>query len=133
MLSASNIPSGHAQAPQSFSLEGPNVEVSPHSAAYTDSVVQARLEERLKEERNNAPLVEPLWDIKDVAAYLNVSKRLCETLVAEGCLPPIWIGGVRRFDPDAVKAYVRASAHGKKKRHPARSRRSTHKREQATA
>jgi len=48
-----------------------------------------------------------LWDIRDVAEYLNVSKRTVETLIDEGEITPIWVKGQRRFDPGTIDAYLR--------------------------
>jgi excisionase family DNA binding protein len=53
---------------------------------------------------------EPLWTAKDVAHALNVSKRTVENVISAGDLQPIYIRGARRFDPDAVRAYVRHTA-----------------------
>lgn len=80
-------------------------DLSPEVIAYIEHLVDARVEDRLRTMGE-----EPLWDIKEVAAYLNVSKRLCETLCATAELQPIWIGGVRRFLPEAVRDFVRNSA-----------------------
>src|SRR5690606_7322678 len=50
-----------------------------------------------------------LLSLKDVADLLNVSERTVESIVANGDLRPVRIRGVRRFDPRAVRDYVRAS------------------------
>ena len=49
----------------------------------------------------------PLMTVEDVAAYLNVSKRSVEQLVAEGDLNPIYVRSVRRFSKSGVDAYLR--------------------------
>ncbi|MCS4200688.1 hypothetical protein [Salinibacter ruber] len=36
-----------------------------------------------------------------------MSKRTVERVIDHGRLNPLWIGGQRRFAPDAVRAYVR--------------------------
>lgn len=48
-----------------------------------------------------------LLDVKGLADYLNVSERQVETLIAEGHIHPLWIGGCRRFDRKAIDAYLR--------------------------
>jgi excisionase family DNA binding protein len=49
----------------------------------------------------------PLWTVQDLAAYLNVSPRTVETLIADGAFRPIWVGRQRRFQPQAIEAYLR--------------------------
>ena len=58
----------------------------------------------------------PLLSIDGVAKILSVSKRTCETLVADGQIRPIWIKGQRRFHPEAIDAFLRTSAAAKSRR-----------------
>lgn len=52
--------------------------------------------------------VRPLLTIKDVAAWLRISVRSVEQLVAMGYLVPIRVKGrIRRFSPSQVEAYLR--------------------------
>lgn len=97
-----------------------------HSKADPPGVLQARLqalEERITERvlegirKENRRLIEEqktlkrLLSIEDVAETLSKSKRWCETALREGELPaPLWIGGTRRWHPDALDAYIRRSA-----------------------
>lgn len=60
---------------------------------------------RRLEEAEDSP--ESRWTPQQVADYLNVSKRTVERIIDRGCLNPLWIGEQRRFDPEAVRAYVR--------------------------
>lgn len=62
------------------------------------------LRQRL-EEAEDSP--ESRWTPKQVADYLNVSKRTVERIIDHGRLNPLWIGEQRRFNPEAVRAYVR--------------------------
>ncbi|MCS3782694.1 helix-turn-helix domain-containing protein [Salinibacter ruber] len=62
------------------------------------------LRQRL-EEAEGSP--ESRWTPKQVADYLNVSKRTVERIIDRGRLNPLWIGEQRRFNPEAVRAYVR--------------------------
>jgi excisionase family DNA binding protein len=62
------------------------------------------LRRRLKEHEDSP---ESRWTPQQVADYLNVSKRTVERIIDRGRLNPLWIGEQRRFDPDAVRAYVR--------------------------
>ena len=50
--------------------------------------------------------VEPLWDAKDVAAFLKTSRSWVYLHAEEGTLPSVRIGGLRRFDPNAIRAYA---------------------------
>ncbi len=52
---------------------------------------------------------EPLMTIDEVTAYLNVSKRSVEQLIAEGHLKPLYVLRVRRFAREAVDAFLRTS------------------------
>jgi len=53
---------------------------------------------------------EPLWDAKDVAAFLKVSRSWVYLHAEAGTLPSVKVGGLRRFVP----AHVRAWATGEK-------------------
>ena len=57
-------------------------------------------------------LDDQLMTLPQVAHYLQVSERTVETLIAEGELQPIYVRSCRRFEPEAVKAYVRSQANG---------------------
>lgn len=66
----------------------------------------------LKEELEAARGPKSLWSIKDVARRLGISLRTAENLVRAGDISPISIRGgkIRRFDPEAVEAYIRSCA-----------------------
>jgi excisionase family DNA binding protein len=57
----------------------------------------------------NAPATAPegLWDAKDVAAYLKVSRSWCYQRAEAGLLPCLRIGGLLRFEPETIRAYAR--------------------------
>ncbi len=55
---------------------------------------------------SNVP-VEPLWTVKDVAAYLRTSTSWVYSHADDGTIPSVRIGGLRRFQPDAIRAYAR--------------------------
>jgi excisionase family DNA binding protein len=44
----------------------------------------------------------PLWTIDDAARYLRVSTRTIRRRVADGTIPAIRLGGLVRFNPDAL-------------------------------
>jgi len=50
---------------------------------------------------------EPLWDAKEVAAFLKTSRSWVYLHAEAGALPSVRIGGLRRFIPDAIRAYAR--------------------------
>jgi len=52
---------------------------------------------------------ESLWDANDVAAYLKASRSWVYQKAEAGLLPSLRIGGLLRFNPEAVRAW----AHGK--------------------
>jgi hypothetical protein len=56
--------------------------------------------------------VEALWDAKDVAAYLKVSRSWVYQQAERGVLPCMHIVGVVRFEPSAVKAFARGERPG---------------------
>jgi excisionase family DNA binding protein len=58
------------------------------------------------------PSFEALWTADDVAAYLKVSRSWVYQHAASGDLPCLHVGGLRRFDPAAVRARVRADSGG---------------------
>ena len=59
--------------------------------------------------------VRPLMSIDDLARTLGKSKRWVETAIRTGEVPPpLWIGGTRRWHPDAVEAFLRTTQ-GKKR------------------
>lgn len=49
-----------------------------------------------------------LWDARDVAAYLKVSRSWVYHQAEAGLLPCLRIGGLLRFDPIAVRAFARS-------------------------
>lgn len=56
---------------------------------------------------------EGLWTIQEVGEYLSVSVRTVERIIKKGRLQPIWIRHQRRFEPEAVRRYVREYGPGK--------------------
>ncbi len=53
---------------------------------------------------------EPLWNAKDVAAYLRVSRSWVYLHSEDGTLPSVRIGGLRRFIPAQIRAYAAGEA-----------------------
>lgn len=49
----------------------------------------------------------PLWDANDTAKFLKVSRSWVYHQAQAGSLPSLKIGGLRRFDPTAIKAFAR--------------------------
>ncbi|PEN11425.1 hypothetical protein CRI94_15430 [Longibacter salinarum] len=72
-----------------------------------ESAIDRAVEERIQHVASQSPLP-PLWTVKEVGKYLNVSKRTVEHLIADGEIAPIWIRGQRRFDRETIKAYAHA-------------------------
>ena len=72
--------------------------------------IAARLADRVAELVEAARQPPPLLDLAGTAKRLNVSPRTVRALVADGEIPVVRIGtgrGARRFDPDAVEAFIR--------------------------
>jgi excisionase family DNA binding protein len=55
---------------------------------------------------------EPLWDAKDVAAFLKVSRSWVYLHAEAGTLPSVRIGGLRRFLPEQIRAFTRSDPSG---------------------
>lgn len=53
---------------------------------------------------------EPLWDAKDVAAFLKVSRSWVYLHAEDGTLPSVRIGGLRRFVPGEIRRFARGDA-----------------------
>ncbi|MGA7124091.1 MAG: helix-turn-helix domain-containing protein [Polyangiaceae bacterium] len=53
------------------------------------------------------PSPDVLWTVDDVARYLRVSRSWVYHRAEGGELPCLRIGGLLRFDPDAVRAFTR--------------------------
>lgn len=53
---------------------------------------------------------ECLWDTDDVAAYLKVSRSTVRRRVEAMEIPYIRLGGLIRFEPDAVREWAREQA-----------------------
>ena len=64
--------------------------------------------------------VDSVLDVRGVAAHLAVSERTVETLVAEGQITPIWVGGQRRFSWEAIDAFKRSAAGPRRRRRAGR-------------
>ena len=54
---------------------------------------------------------EPLWDARDVAAYLKASRSWVYMKAEAGHLPCVRIGGLLRFHQSAIEAFARGE-HG---------------------
>ena len=50
---------------------------------------------------------EGLWDANDVARYLKVSRSWVYHRCEAGTLPCLRVGGLVRFDPEAIRAFAR--------------------------
>jgi excisionase family DNA binding protein len=48
-----------------------------------------------------------LWDAKDAARYLKVSRSWIYQRAESGLLPCLRVGGLIRFDPEAIRAFAR--------------------------
>jgi len=62
---------------------------------------------RMQNEPNRG---EPLWDAQDVARYLKVSRSWVYHRAEAGELPSLKIGGLLRFDPQAIHAFARGES-----------------------
>jgi excisionase family DNA binding protein len=51
-----------------------------------------------------------LWDANDVARYLKVSRSWVYHRAEAGLVPYLRIGGLLRFDPAAIRSFVRDTA-----------------------
>ena len=51
-----------------------------------------------------------LWDATDVAQYLKVSRSWVYHRAESGELPCLRIGGLLRFDPQAIHAFARGAS-----------------------
>ncbi|MBI5509039.1 MAG: helix-turn-helix domain-containing protein [Deltaproteobacteria bacterium] len=54
---------------------------------------------------------EGLWDATDVGAYVKASRSWVYQKAESGELPCLRLGGLLRFDPEAVRAWVRDREH----------------------
>jgi len=63
--------------------------------------------------QNEPNRVEQLWNVQDVAGYLKVSRSWVYHHAESGEVPCLKIGGLVRFDPQAIHAFARGeSTHG---------------------
>jgi hypothetical protein len=53
--------------------------------------------------------IEPLLNLREVAQILGISTRGVERIIARGDLHPVWVGGIRRFQPRDVRAVAEGS------------------------
>ncbi len=56
--------------------------------------------------------IETLWDARDVARYLKVSRSWVYQKAEAGLLPYLKVGGLVRFVPGRIRAFALASACG---------------------
>ena len=73
-----------------------------------------RLEARAMPAPAKATEPEGLWDAEDLAAFLACSKSWVYDSEAAGKLPSLHIGGMLRFEPDAIRRLVRGGRTGAK-------------------
>lgn len=64
---------------------------------------------------NTAEIIKiQLWDVNDVARFLNVSLSWVRQRVSANQIPFVRVGGwMVRFRPDDVRAFASASEHGR--------------------
>jgi excisionase family DNA binding protein len=75
-----------------------------------EAIVERLVQDRLKAlMASQAP--DPLWDVDEVAAYLGVSRRTVDTLIASGEIKPMRVGRQRRFHRKSIDAYLRSTIH----------------------
>lgn len=55
-----------------------------------------------------------LWTVHDVARYLKASRSWVYHRAESGELPCLRVGGLLRFDPDAIRAFARGGAVGQR-------------------
>jgi predicted DNA-binding transcriptional regulator AlpA len=55
-------------------------------------------------------LREGLWDVRDVSAFLKVSRSWVYQRTASGLLPHFHIGGLLRFVPEEIRAFARGES-----------------------
>lgn len=53
------------------------------------------------------PSPEGLWDARDVATFLKVSRSWVYQRTERGALPCLRVGGLVRFEPAAIRAWAR--------------------------
>ncbi len=61
--------------------------------------------------------IEALWDARDVARYLKVSRSWVYQKAEAGLLPYLKVGGLVRFVPERIRAYALGSSGGPKVDH----------------
>lgn len=54
----------------------------------------------------NTNTAEPLWTADDVAAYLKVSRSWVYHRAESGRLPHVRVGGLIRFQPHEIRAFI---------------------------
>ena len=69
--------------------------------------VSAAAEGRTAASYGSAGTSEPLLDIHEVAARLNITVRHVRRLVAERRIPYLKVGSLLRFDPAEINAWLR--------------------------
>jgi excisionase family DNA binding protein len=57
-------------------------------------------------------LTETLWDARDVARYLKVSRSWVYQKAEAGLLPHLKVGGLVRFVPERIREFALATAGG---------------------
>ena len=62
------------------------------------------------EAKSEARFEQPLWDARDVAAFLKVSRSWVYHKAEAGMLPCLRIGGLLRFDPQKIRELVLGDA-----------------------
>jgi excisionase family DNA binding protein len=61
--------------------------------------------------------IETLWDARDVARYLKVSRSWVYQKAEAGLLPYLKVGGLVRFVPDRIRPFALGSGGGTKVDH----------------
>jgi len=73
-----------------------------------DTTMDSKKQQSPKQIQRDHP---SLWTAMDVAKYLRVSRSWVYQKSEEGELPTLRVGGLLRFDPASIDAYIRTRAH----------------------
>jgi excisionase family DNA binding protein len=83
-------------------------------AAHVEIIVASPALRALGARALGRALIETLWDARDVARYLKVSRSWVYQKAEAGLLPYLKVGGLVRFVPERMRAFALASDGGRR-------------------
>ncbi len=95
------------------SRESPNMEPDAERPQTLSRLIAATRIAASTRDMDDTAREEGLWDANDLARFLKVSRSWVYGTAQRGALPSLKIGGLLRFEPAAIRAFIKGKQSSK--------------------